>query len=284
LGTTASPRKVLFEKYEGLRNDFLLVDEREGGAEPALSLEERIALCDRHAGPGADGVLTVLPKRSPDALVRMHITNSDGSIPEMCGNGLRCLGLWLVDHGAVSAGESFVVDTDAGPHEVKVLGDGGGVRVQMRHASFDDVVSGGEWRHTSVEAEGEAFDATAVSVGNPHLVLRAPADLELARRVGPVLEKHPRFAAGANIGFAQVRGSHEVDLVVWERGAGLTQACGTGACACVAALVDAGACPADEDVAVHLPGGALRISVSADFSRVRMTGPARRVYRGEAEL
>lgn len=281
----AGPEHVglVFEKYEGLRNDFLVVDERERGPEPTLPLEVRVALCDRHAGVGGDGVLTLLPPRTqrpgtPRAVVRMHVTNADGSVPEMCGNGLRCVSRWLVDHGVVGEGEEHVVDTDAGPLSCRV-GDEG-VRVEMRGATLDDACEGGPLLEEPLEAAGESFVACAVSVGNPHLVLRAPADVALARRVGPVLEHHPRFPRRTNVELAALRSPREIDLVVWERGAGLTEACGTGATATVAAFVRAGDCPPDEDVLVHLPGGDLLVRVSADLSRIVMTGPARRVFTG----
>lgn len=273
---------LVFEKYEGLRNDFLVLDERERGPEPSLALARRVALCDRHAGVGGDGVLTLLPPRSPGALVRMHVTNADGSVPEMCGNGLRCVSRWLADHGVVAEGAEHLVDTDAGPLSCRV--SDGSVRVEMRGATFADACVNAPLVEERVQAAGESFVATAVSVGNPHLVLRAPADFALARRVGPVLEHHPRFPRRTNVEFASPRSPTEVDLVVWERGAGLTEACGTGATATVAALVHAGECPADEDVLVHLPGGDLVVRVSQDLARIVMIGPARRVFRGQVEL
>lgn len=269
---------LVFEKYEGLRNDFLVLDERERGPEPSLPLATRVSLCDRHAGVGGDGVLTLLPPRTSSAVVRMHVTNADGSVPEMCGNGLRCVSRWLVDHGVVGEEEEHLVDTDAGPLGCHV--SDGRVRVAMRGATLEDACEGGPLVEERVEAGGESFVATAVSVGNPHLILRAPADVELARRIGPMLEHHPRFPRRTNVEFASLRSPTEIDLVVWERGAGLTQACGTGATATVAAFVHAGECPADEDVLVHLPGGDLVVRVSADLARIEMTGPARRVFVG----
>ncbi len=269
---------LVFEKYEGLRNDFLVLDERDGGPLPRLPLETRVALCDRHAGVGGDGVLTLLPPRGAGALVRMHVTNADGSVPEMCGNGLRCVSRWLVDHHVVAAGEEHVVDTDAGPLACRVTAEG--IRVDMRGATFDDACAGGPLLEEPIEALGERFVATAVSVGNPHLVLRAPADRALASRIGPLLEHHERFPARTNVELTSLRSARELDLVVWERGAGLTEACGTGATAAVAAFVRAGECPADEDVRVHLPGGDLLVRVSRDLTRIRMTGPARRVFQG----
>lgn len=276
--TSENAMGLVFEKYEGLRNDFLILDERNAGPEPRLTLSDRVALCDRHAGVGGDGVLTLLPARVTGAVLRMHVTNSDGSVPEMCGNGLRCVSRWLLDQGLVKPGVAHLVDTDAGP--LSCVADDEGVRVQMRGATLDDACEGAPFVEQPVEVAGEGFVATAVSVGNPHLVLRAPADKALAARIGPVLERHPRFPQRTNVELTSLRSPREMDLVVWERGAGLTQACGTGATAAVAAFVRAGDCPADNDVLVHLPGGDLTIRVSADLSRIEMKGPARRVFLG----
>lgn len=273
-----------FAKYHGLGNDFIVVDLRTAPPDLAAKVQDPrtvIALCDRQFGVGGDGVLAILPSTAGDD-ARMRVLNSDGSEAEMCGNGLRCVSRWLVDHGLVAEGEEHLVDTDAGPLACRV--DDVGVRVDMRGATLDDACEGAPLVDEPLEVDGERFVATAVSVGNPHLVLRAPADVALAQRVGPVLERHARFPRRTNVELAQLRSPTEMDLVVWERGAGLTQACGTGATAAVAAFVRAGDCPADEEVLVHLPGGDLLVRVSADLSRIRMTGPARRVFRGEVAL
>lgn len=276
----SSHAEVAFEKYEGLRNDFLLVDERERGPEPALSLATRVALCDRHAGVGADGVLTLLPPRDGRAKARMHITNADGSVPEMCGNGVRCVSRWLYDQGLVELREEHFVDTDGGLMRCVVLDDG--VSVELPAPDFRAASLGGELRQQEIEVCGERYVGTAVSMGNPHLVLHvhAPPDEALVRRAGPALEHDPRFPNGANVGFAHVSGELALDLVVWERGAGLTEACGTGACAAVAAFTDARIFPPGAPVRVKLPGGVLTIRVAADGSGVTMTGPARRVFEG----
>jgi diaminopimelate epimerase len=155
-----------------------------------------------------------------------------------------------------------------------------GVRVQMRGATTTGVCSDGPLVDEQIEVEGETFSATALSVGNPHFVLEGPAHRGLALRAGPVLEHHARFPARTNVEFVSVRSPTELDLFVWERGAGLTQACGTGAAATVAALVLRGRCPPNEAITVHLPGGDLTIVASADLQRIEMVGPARRVFTG----
>ena len=282
--TTASseepwPEQVAFEKYQGTKNDFLIVDERKSGVKlPSLPQALRIAMCDRHTGVGADGVLTLLAPKTTDAVAAMHVTNSDGSEPGMCGNGLRCVSQWLADSGAIPRGAKHVIDTPAGLHSV--THKSGMVVVRMRGARLDGVVTDGQLVRQPITAGGETFVGTAISVGNPHLVLEAPAVRTLARRYGADLSTDPRFPDGANIGFAKARGKKELDLIVWERGAGLTMACGTGATAAVAAFVHAGTFPPDEEIIVHLPGGDLAITVSADLATIVMRGPARRVFAG----
>lgn len=271
----AEVRGLRFDKLEGLGNDFVVLDERDNDA-PSLSLEARVALCDRAFGVGADGVLTLLRSRDRAAAVRMHVTNADGSEPEMCGNGLRCVSRWLVERGLVPADGAHAVDTDAGVKGVRAHDDGT-FEVDMGPAAFlDDAPQGDE-----VEAGGARYLGRSVSMGNPHLVLEAPADVALALRVGPALERHPAFPQRTNVGFASPRGRAEVDLVVFERGSGLTLACGTGACAAAAAMVKAGHCTADTPIVVNLPGGPLTIVVPGNpRESVKMRGPARFVFSG----
>lgn len=275
-----SPGAIHFEKYEGLGNDFLIVDGRSQDHAP-LPLALRVAICDRHTGVGADGVLTVLAPRSADAKVRMHITNSDGSEPEMCGNGLRCLMRWLYAHGEVQAEKPYWIDTDAGLHECWVTAKG--VRVRMPAAKFADDILGHAGGANALTWGTESFAGTAVSMGNPHWVMplaKMPVETEISR-VGPLLSVHPDFPNGTNVGFAVAEDSNTLRLVVWERGAGFTQACGTGACAAVAALVQAGRFACDEDIRVLLPGGTLFIRIPSDGSCVWMSGPARAVFVGQ---
>lgn len=293
-----------FAKYEGLGNDFVVVDERVG-ARPATPVAVRRALCDRHRGVGADGVITVLAPRHAGAIARMHITNADGSVPEMCGNGLRCVSLFLVHEGLVAWGGEHVVDTDAGPRRATVLRDdaprddvprGDGptdmrgralVRVDMGPARFAVPGQIPSWSGERIEVAGVTVRASTVSMGNPHLVLElehGQPDLELARRVGPLLETNPRFPERTNVELIALRTDGSVDVIVWERGVGITEACGTGACGVAAVLARAGRIATDEEVMVHLPGGPLAVRVPADAEGpVWMTGPARRVFVGDVE-
>ncbi len=274
-----------FAKYEGLGNDFIVV---ERGAHPGLTPADVRALCDRHLGIGADGVLLT---GLTDGRPFMRVINADGSEPEMCGNGLRCVALYLLHEGLVRAA-AFEVDTAAGAHAVRVerSGESGEVWVAMRAASLAacDVLT--EAAAASLashldrpfDVDGRPLKLTTVSMGNPHAVTFD----DVADRVdslGPRLERDKRFRAGVNVGFAVMRGPSALDLRVWERGCGFTQACGTGACAAAVAAVETGRVPRHAPIVVRLPGGALSIRVGAPGAPVEMTGPARRVFRGQVD-
>lgn len=299
----ADLKGLRFTKLEGLGNDFIVVDERARTA-PSLSHRARVALCDRHRGVGADGVLTLLAPASPGALCTMHVTNADGSEPEMCGNGIRCVSRWLQGEGEVRAGQAHVIDSGAGPKRCTVLstggrtvgeGEGAGegegeadgemeVEVEMGPARLHGAATGDPLIRAPLEAGGETFEATAVSMGNPHLVLlEGLRDFTQVQALGPSLEHYPRFPARTNVGFARLGesdGAPHLELIVWERGCGITQACGTGACAAAVAYVEAGRVQAGRPLAVSLPGGRLVITVSADLTSVKMRGPARGVFSG----
>ena len=267
-----------FFKYHGLGNDFVVLDLRDG--RPDLSAEQSRALCDRRRGIGADGVLSLLP--SSQAFARMVVHNADGSIAEMCGNGLRCAVKYLLDHAREKV-ERLAVETGAGVLEAKVGYEAGEVReieLEMGEARFlapNLPSADGEPRIDARVPDAPEWRGTAVSMGNPHLVLfEAPASL--AETLGPRLEHARGFSQRTNVEFARV---HEgrIDVVVWERGCGLTQACGTGACATAAAAVRTARARAGEWLTVGLPGGDLRIRVEEDW-RVKLRGDARFVYEG----
>jgi diaminopimelate epimerase len=257
-----------FAKYHGLGNDFVVV---EG---PLMEAGRARRLCDRRRGIGADGVLTVLPARSGGAAF-MHVYNSDGSAAAMCGNGIRCVARWLAERRGLEG--TLAIETPAGPRSCTVhrgpSGEVEDVSVEMGPARIE-----GE---QEFRVAGEVLRAVRVSMGNPHAVFFGEASRERALSVGPEVEK--AVPGGVNAGFAAVR-EGGLDLVVWERGAGLTEACGTGACAAAAAALRSGRLPPGGPVEVRLPGGALRISVAADFSRLTMRGPAARVFEGETDL
>lgn len=254
-----TPAELAFHKYEGTGNDFVLV---ESTSPDVIDPARAKALCDRHFGIGADGVLLVLPPVTPGSHARMRVLNADGSVPEMCGNGLRC----AVLHVARALGRSDLrVDTDAGPKRCSI--DGGGlITVDMG----------------TIEVFGEAtlegYPFVFANAGNPHAITLREASREEIERVGPRVETNSGFPRGTNVEFARFSATG-VDLLVWERGCGITQACGTGACATVAVGVAKGLVAPGVETAVRLPGGTLHIAVDAS-RRAIMRGPARHVFSG----
>ncbi len=256
-----------FWKYHGLGNDFVVV---EGGAPMAPA--RAVAICDRHRGIGADGVLGVLPARDGGA-ARMHIFNPDGSVAAMCGNGIRCVARHLAETRALDG--EIVVETDSGPRTCTVHRGPAGVdsvTVEMGRARIEG---------TQEFVVGvERVRTLRVSMGNPHAVILDGPDAARAGVLGPAIEA--LVPGGVNVGFGRAAGS-SVDLVVWERGAGLTEACGTGACAAAVAALHEGRLDGSGPVTVRLPGGALEITVGPDLA-VRMKGPAEKVFEGETEL
>ena len=256
-----------FWKVHGLGNDFVVV---EG---PALMAPDRaVRLCDRRRGIGADGVLTVLPAREGGAAY-MHIYNPDGSVAAMCGNGIRCVARHLAETRGLEG--EIVVETDSGPRRCTVHRGAAGVdfvTVDMGRARVEG--------RQEFEVGAELVRALRVSMGNPHAVILGGPEPGSASTLGPAIEA--RVPGGVNVGFGRAAG-RSIDLVVWERGAGLTEACGTGACAAAVAALHEGRLTGSGPVTVRLPGGALEISVDAEL-RVSMKGPAERVFAGETEL
>ena len=260
-----------FHKYEGLGNDFVLI---EAEREDAVSPSHARALCDRRFGVGADGVLLLLPPTSSGAQARMKVLNADGSVPEMCGNGLRCAVLHVARGQQQENGE-ITFDTGAGPKPCVIDDrDGRGlVTVDM------GIVHVGNDVHINLDGAGDAWTLTTADAGNPHAITTRAASRSIIDSVGPRIATHPQFAAGTNVEFATYRAT-AVDLVVWERGVGVTHACGTGACATVAVGVAKGLVSAGAEITVHLPGGALFVTVT-EGGRTSMRGPARHVFSGE---
>ena len=269
-----------FFKYQGLGNDFIVLDRRESGRD--IDAQTSRWLCDRRLGVGADGVLSLLP--STEALARMVVHNADGSIAEMCGNGLRCAVKYLVDNSGEKP-EYIRVETGAGVLACRPgFGSDGVVQVEISMGPArlvaPNLPSGAtQTPFLAAPVPGhEALRGYAISMGNPHLVL-LDQPLEDAGRLGPVLERHPDFVDRTNVEFVRVE-ADLLDVVVWERGCGLTQACGTGACATAVAAVLAGRRPANAWTRVRLPGGVLDIHVPEDLSDIRLKGPAAFVFTG----
>ncbi|TPV95601.1 MAG: diaminopimelate epimerase [Myxococcales bacterium FL481] len=271
-----------FCKVEGLANDFVLVDgrwETDDESERVAWWQRRAErLCHRRRGIGADGILLVVSPGDPAALARMVVINRDGSRPEMCGNGIRC----VAHHLAMdTARTTFSVETDAGSRACTVVtsdDEVAEVAVDMGPATLDGGLQ------TFSYAPGLAF--RSVDVGNPHAVTfvdDVPSLLTTAQALGLRVSTQACYPRGTNVEFAAVRPDGTLTAQVWERGVGLTQACGTGACAVAVAAAQAGLVPTDRAVSVHLPGGALSIELTTagEGFAVRMTGPARRVFQGE---
>lgn len=275
-----------FSKYQGIGNDFVMIADPQDAMELSPELVRR--LCDRRFGIGGDGVIRVGPGDSRSDLV-MDYVNSDGSTGEMCGNGIRCLAIFARDEG-LTALDEIKVGTGAGIKVVTILEEGL-VRVDMGSPAFgpQDVPvqwSGPDALHAKVELDDSVIEAACLSMGNPHAVIFVDDPEEVPLTVlGPAIEKHPMFPNGANAEFATVEGPDRVRMRVWERGAGETLACGTGACAVgVASHLLRDTSPS---VTVSLPGGELLVEWDGspgDGTSVFMTGPALKSFEGEIEL
>jgi diaminopimelate epimerase len=281
--TTHDPRPATngFVKSHALGNDYIVVD-------PAaltfpLTPGAIRLICDRHLGVGSDGILALAPSDRADFGLRIY--NPDGSEAEKSGNGLRIFARYLYDHGLTQA-TRFSIDTPGGMVNVQLAvrdGQVGLITVDMGAATFDSwhIPVAGPRRDVVdelIDVDGRAMKITAVSVGNPHCVVFVPdlRDVELDV-LGPRLERHSMFPNRTNVQFAERRSGRRVAILIWERGAGVTMASGSSACAVAAAAVRKGL--ADRDVTIEMPGGNLRISVAEDWS-IRMAGPAVEVYAG----
>lgn len=279
---------IEFTKYHGLGNDFILLDNRQQ-QEPIVTSEQAILMCDRHFGIGADGVIFALPG-SEGTEYTMRIFNSDGSEPEMCGNGIRCLARFIAQlEGKEESGLAYRINTLAGvmtpklEAETQVTVDMG--IPQLNAAQIPTTLGQPEEKviSRSLEVAGQNWSVTCVSMGNPHCVTFVESTDAIAlEQIGPQFEHHPAFPQRTNTEFIQVVKPDYLKMRVWERGAGITLACGTGACAAVVAGVLTNKC--DRTCTVELPGGALKIHWSELNDRVYMTGPAVKVFSGQYYL
>ncbi len=273
-----------FVKYQGLGNDFVLVDNRNQNT-PYLTPAQAIQVCDRHFGVGADGVIFLLPGQD-NADYTMRIYNSDGSEPEMCGNGIRCLAQFIND---LEGKTTSKISTLAGLIVPEVQPDGQ-VKVNMGQprllaqdipttlASPDEKVI-----DCPIEAAGQSWSVTCVSMGNPHCITFVPDVAAIAlEQIGPQFEHHPAFPQRTNTEFIEVVRPDFLKMRVWERGAGATLACGTGACAALVAGVLTGKCA--NAATIELPGGPLYIEWSETEQTLWMTGPAQKAFAGVLSL
>jgi len=270
-----------FSKMHGAGNDFIVLDLRNGRAPPAA--EECRWLADRRLGIGCDQILTIEPPRTHGALAAYRIFNADGSASGQCGNGARCVAEWLVRAGMVPV-DDFVLDSPVGTHAVKRLG-AGEWQVAMGRPDFAPAriplvgVDAEQPGYTFTLADGTRIEAGALSMGNPHAVVEVAAvDCAPVATWGRSLQETEYFPESVNVGFAEVIDSAHVRLRVFERGAGETLACGSGACAAAAWLMRRGRVA--RAVAVEMRGGTLRIHWPGDADDVLMRGPATFVFEG----
>ncbi|MFA4967185.1 MAG: diaminopimelate epimerase [Candidatus Margulisiibacteriota bacterium] len=259
-----------FTKMEGIGNNFVLVDSRTEKLDGINLIELSKRICDRNFGVGADGLIIVWP--STKANYRMQIFNPDGSEPEMCGNGIRCFAKYVFEKDQLKT-DVISVETKAGimvPAMVEENGVVSAVEVDMGIPKDEGKVS------------LMGFDFRKISIGNPHAVSFSDdlSNLDLAE-IGPMIELDSHFPNRTNVEFVDIINDHEIRVMVWERGAGATLACGTGACASVAAAVLGG--KTGKKVLVHLPGGELEIEWQDD-GHILMRGPAENVFKGAISI
>jgi diaminopimelate epimerase len=272
-----------FTKMHGLGNDFIVVT---GESKlPANAPQLAIDLCNRFFGIGADGLVYILPSEKADFMMR--IMNSDGSEAEQCGNAIRCVAKYVYDHGMIKQTDISIETIGAGAQKVQLfLKDG---KVDTVRVDMGQPILNGKQVPTTVdqdivkdypiEVDGREFRFTAVSMGNPHCVIYVDDAINMDLQTwGPKLETHPMFPKKINVEFVTVKSRNYTDMRVWERGAGPTLACGTGACATLVASVVNGL--TDREATVSLKGGNLFIEWNETDNHVYMTGPAQEVYKG----
>lgn len=275
--------KVKFTKMQGLGNDFILFEPDEFKKIEMPQEELAKKLCDRNFGIGADGIFVPVLKPAKGEIGWIFL-QSDGSTSQMCGNGMRCFAKFVYDKGLLRK-KRFAVETGAGLIVPEILADGM-VKVNMNKPILKPSkipFNASENMDQKIEAGGEDFLVNAISMGNPHCVIFSEGDTKAqAKKYGEALENHSQFPEKTNVEFVKVVSREEINVDVWERGCGITLACGTGACASAVAAILSGQC--DSKVKVNLPGGSLIIewagnSQNPDFD-VFMTGSADYVFKG----
>lgn len=277
-----------FTKMHGIANDYVYINCFEEHVEDPNGLS--IRLSDRRRSIGGDGIILICPSEVAD--FRMRMFNADGSEGKMCGNGTRCIGKYVYDKGLTDK-TTVTLETLAGIKTLDLHVESGkvaSVTVDMGKAEFTPSevpvkYDGNEMVSAPLEVVGKTWNATAVSMGNPHCVIFTDEDiskLEL-EKIGPSFENNVIFPDRVNTEFVNVIDGHTLSMRVWERGSGETMACGTGACAVAAAAVKTGICNAVEKITVKLLGGDLEIVIAPDWN-VSMTGPAEIAFEGEVNI
>ena len=284
-------KEIQFSKMHGLGNDYIVIDETKEEIIPESKKNEVSAeLCRRGFSIGADGVIFVCPSKTED--IRFRIFNSDGSEAEMCGNGIRCFAKYVYDRGIIKK-EKINVETLGGIKIVDmqiINGEVASSKVDMGKATFKAsevpmISENEEFLDEKLNVEGTSYRMTAVSVGNPHAVIFTDdIDAVPLNEVGPAIETHEAFPQKTNVHFVKILSKNEINMTTWERGAGFTYACGTGATSCVLSGFKLG--KLDNNVLVHLPGGDLRIEVYEEDGTLGafMEGDAVLVFDGVIEL
>ena len=278
---------INFTKMQGLGNDFVVLDYEEYKKTNKTPQELALKLCDRHFGIGADGLIIVNPD-TKDTDIGWIFYNNDGSIAQMCGNGIRCFAKYVFEKGYVNKKE-FSVETKAGTIIPKIL-DNGLVRVNMSQPILEPEkipVKVNNNLNFEVVVSDRTFIANAVSMGNPHCIIITDENTkELALKYGREIETHPLFPEKTNVEFIKILSRDEINLDVWERGCAITLACGTGACASVTAAILNGLC--DNKVKVNLPGGQLLIEWDGNINDTKhdifMSGRADYSFSGQIEV
>ncbi len=279
--------KFSFTKMHGTGNDYVYVDLFQQKLENQAEVAKVVS--DRHFGIGADGLICIAPSETADC--RMIMYNADGSEGAMCGNGIRCVAKYVYDHGIVRK-DHMSVETKSGIKQLELtVEDGKAVYVKvnmgevvLKPSEIPVQAEGEDFIARQIEAGGENYTVTCVSMGNPHCVVFTEGidgmDLE---KTGPLFENHPLFPDRINTEFVEVLDDHTLKMRVWERGSGETISCGTGTCAATVAAVLNGHCPRGEEIEVRIRGGAL-YDTYLENGEVLMKGPATEVFQGEIEI
>ena len=275
--------RLRFSKMHGIGNDFVVADTTHS---PLPGVEQIRRLADRRTGVGCDQVLLAVRPADPGRDLGVVIFNTDGSRAGQCGNGMRCMAVFARERGLVASDE-ITFETPGGGSVLASIGDGGSVSVRMGVPRLEPeeipIASPRRASSYALDVDGEKVRFAAVSMGNPHAVIRVP-DVAAApvARLGAALQTHPFFPESVNVGFAQPLSRDRLRLRVFERGAGETRACGSGACAAVVAGRLGG--DLDASVRVELPGGTLEIGWQGEGGAVWMTGPTAWIFDAEVDL
>ena len=284
-------KQIHFSKMHGIGNDYILIDETKEEIIPEDKKNEiSFQLCRRGFSIGADGLIFVCPSQSED--IRFRIFNSDGSEAEMCGNGIRCFSKFVYDKGIIKK-DILNVETLGGTKRISLTIKNGKVssaKVDMGTATFKPseipiLSEKEEFIEAEIEVGEIKYKLTAISVGNPHaIIFTENLDIVPLNKIGPLIETHDLFPQKTNVHFVKLKNKNEIEMITWERGAGITYACGTGAVSCVITAFKLGL--VDKKVLVHLPGGDLKIEVYKKDGKLGgfMEGDAVHVFDGIIQL